>query len=429
MTGDTTGDGTGERPAGLGRRSLLATGIGALGAAAGAGGYALTRPDRDPQATATGTPGDAGRTAATQVVAVGRARVAPEGPHQAGILTPEQAFASFVAFDLEPGTDRDGLRRLMKIWTDDVRRLASGAAALADTEPELAVVPARLTVTVGWGPRFFDAAGLAAQRPSWLAPLPPFSIDRLRPEWTGGDLVVQVCADDQVTVAHAVRVLAKDARTLARVRWLQRGFRRSVGSQPPGTTMRNLMGQVDGSRNLKAGVHDDLIWNAGEPPWLAGGTSMVVRRIAIDLETWERVDRTGREASVGRRLSDGAPLTGTAELDEPDLEAVNSLGLPVISDVAHIRRARTTDPTQRFFRRGYNYDEPPPPGQLSDSGLIFVSFQADVAKQFVPIQRQLAEVDLLNEWTTPIGSAVFAVPPGFGPDQYLGQQLLGGAGS
>ena len=77
-----------------------------------------------------------------------------------------------------------------------------------------------------------------------------------------------------------------------------------------------------------------------------------------------------------------------------------------------------------MLRRPYHYDVPPPPGQLSDSGQVFISFQADVRTQFVPVQQRLAEVDLLNRWTTPIGSAVFAVLPGVAPGEHLGQALL-----
>lgn len=43
--------------------------------------------------------------------------------------------------------------------------------------------------------------------------------------------------------------------------------------------------------------------------------------------------------------------------------------------------------------------------------LNLVSYHADVEHQFVRIQKRLEELDLLNEWATPIGSAVFAIPP------------------
>jgi dye decolorizing peroxidase len=31
--------------------------------------------------------------------------------------------------------------------------------------------------------------------------------------------------------------------------------------------------------------------------------------------------------------------------------------------------------------------------------LLFASYQVDITRQFIPIQKRLAEGDLLNEWT------------------------------
>ncbi|OOL30826.1 peroxidase [Rhodococcus rhodochrous] len=391
----------------LSRRRLLGGGAAVLGVAgigaAGIGtglGYAATR---EPEPTG-------GRT------------VAFHGVHQAGIDTEPQAFAAFVALDLRPGLDRRALVGIMKVWAEDGRRLTEGSPALGDTEPELAHDPARLTVTVGFGPAVFDAAGLAAQRPEWLRPLPAFSIDRLEERWSGGDLLVQVCADDPVTVSHATRTLAKSVRSLATVRWVQRGFRNAAGTKPAGTTMRNLMGQVDGTVNPAAGStdFDRQVWNPGTPAWLAGGTSVVVRRIRMELDTWDELDRPARELAVGRDLASGAPLTGNREHDDPDFAATDVHGIPVIPPESHLARARPRNASERFLRRGYNYDDP------DGAGLLFASYQADVDAQFVPVQQRLAEHDALNPWITPIGSAVFAVPPGFGPGGYPGDTLLEG---
>nr|WP_202627573.1 Dyp-type peroxidase [Cellulomonas sp. APG4] len=348
------------------------------------------------------------------------------GPHQAGIATPAQAHATLVALDLGPATDAPALRRMMRLLTDDAARLTQGEAALADTEPELAAVPAALTVTFGFGPELVRrAVPDGVVRPTWVRPLPAFAVDRLEDAWSGGDLLLQVGAEDPLTVAHALRMLLKDARAFATVRWSQRGFRRAHGSEPAGTTMRNLFGQVDGTANPVPGTpdFDEVVW--ARDGWLAGGTGMVVRRIAMDLDGWDRLDRGGREMAVGRRLADGAPLTGARERDEPDLDATGPLGLPVIPEHAHLRRARSADRRERIFRRAYNYDDAPPGGTVSGSGQLFVAFQADVDAQLVPIQRRLAELDLLNQWTTPVGSAVFAVPPGCAPGGYVGETLLG----
>lgn len=351
------------------------------------------------------------------------------GAHQAGVETPPQAHATLVALDLRPEVDRDGLRRLLRILTDDAARLTQGTAALADSEPELARVPARLTVTFGFGPELVRRGAARSlgedALPGWLRPLPAFGVDRLEDAWNDGDLLLQIGADDAFTVAHAQRMLLKDARSLTTVRWTQTGFRRAHGSEASGTTMRNLFGQVDGTVNPAPTTSDfdGLVW-IGDG-WLAGGTSMVVRRISMDLDAWDRLDRSGREQSTGRFLSTGAPLTGTHEHDEPDFEATTAIGFPVIPEFSHVRRARSEDTSQRIFRRGYNYDDAPTGDQISASGLLFVSFQADVDAQFVPLQRRLDELDLLNEWTTPIGSAVFAVPPGCAEGGFVGETLLG----
>ncbi|MBF6352183.1 Dyp-type peroxidase [Nocardia flavorosea] len=394
------------------RRRLLGSSAAAVGAAGvGAGIYGVADGSR-PAAAATGTD-----------------TVAWDGPRQAGIATtPPQAHALFVGLDLLPRVGPAELIGIMKVWTADIARLTQGRPALADTEPELAAAPARLTVTIGYGPGVFAALGRPEAAPAWLMPLPAFSIDRLDPAYTGADLGLQVCSDDPVTVAHAVRVLVKNVRSLVTVRWIQRGFRRARGTEAPGTTMRNLMGQVDGTTNPEPGTadFDPLVWDDGsDRSWMRDGTSMVLRRIRMELDTWDELDRPGRELSVGRTLATGAPLTGTHESDEPDFAATDRNGIPVIPPSAHIARARHTHPGERIFRRVYNYDDPPAPGEVSNSGLLFVSFQRDITAQFVPVQRRLDEFDALNEWTVPVGSAVFAIPPGVGSGSYIGEGLLG----
>lgn len=398
--------------AGPTRRQLLLGGaVAGAGAVAAVGTDALTRPEAP--------------VAAVPEPLAGAGTVPFHGSHQAGVANPPQAHATLVALDLHETTDRDGLRRMMRLLSDDAARLTQGVAALADSEPELALVPADLTVTFGFGPELVRRAltgGVAA--PSWLRPLPTFTVDRLETAWSDGDLLLQIAADDPMTVAHAQRMLLKDTRSFATVRWTQPGFRRARGSEASGTTMRNLFGQVDGTVNPTPGTpeFDDLVWV--RDGWLAGGTSLVLRRIRMDLDTWDRLDRGGREESVGRRLADGAPLTGTQEHDEPDFAATTAIGFPVIAEFSHLRRARSEDTSQRIFRRAYNYDAAPTGGEVSSSGLLFVSYQADVDAQFVPLQRRLDELDLLNEWTTPIGSAVFAIPPGCREGGYVGETLL-----
>ncbi len=402
------------------RRTVLLSGLTGLAGAGALAGLSATDTQR-------GT-ARVGSTAAPQ--AAGPTSVARgfRGARQAGVVEPPQPYAAFVAMDLHPTADRDSVRRLLTVWTDDIERLMAGHGTLTDLEPELAAVPASLTVTLGVGPRTVEAVGAAT--PSWLAPLPAFRIDRLQDRWSGGDLILKVSADSPVTVAHAQRRLITDAGDLATLRWVQRGFREPFSGPGSGTPMRNLLGQVDGTvQPSVTGADDGLLWVGSDvaPRWMAGGSTMVVRRIEMNLDAWDAADRVTREFAVGRRLDTGAPLTAPpgAPADAPaDLHATDSLGFPVIDDFAHMRRAHAAEPHERFLRRPYSFDDAPEGGGGSRSGLVFVTFQADPVRQYVQVQQRLAESDLLNLWTTPVGSAVFAVLPGARTGEILGEAML-----
>lgn len=400
----------------FGRRALLTGGAAGAGIGAALGlGAALGIPALRDSAGAT-----------AEAVAFGGETLPCHGAHQAGVTTPPTAHQRYVAYTLKPETDRAGLVRMFRILTGDVEGLTSGVAPLADSEPELAARPSRLTVTVGVGPGLVDRVD-PALRPEWLAPLPKFSLDQLDGRHDGGDLLILLQADDPLPIAHAARMLHRDLRSFADHAWTQQGFRQARASEPDGTTMRNLMGQVDGTINPDPADEDfsELVWvqasdaRPAATAWLTGGSALVLRRIRMELDTWDRVDRPGREQTIGRTLADGAPLTGGTEHTPVDYEAKNEIGLPVIPSYAHIRRARSEDPSERIFRRAVNYDEG------GESGLLFACYQRNPLRQFVPIQQRLDELDLLNEWVTHTGSAVFAILPGFRDGQLLGGTLLG----
>ncbi|MCH8570884.1 Dyp-type peroxidase [Nesterenkonia sp. AY15] len=404
---------------GFSRRGLLlGAGVGGAGVAAAASiGSGLRWGDPEPE---------------VRTSRYGSETVPFFGERQAGIDTPAQAHALLIALDLREPRNAEGIQRLLRLLSDDASRLTAGRPALADTEPELAGNPASMTVTFGFGRRFIDRLDPRAA-PAWLKDLPDFEIDELEPALCGGDLLLQLCGNNPISLAHARRIMLKSARSEARPRWIQNGFRSAHGAQEQGSSMRNLFGQVDETVQPERGGdgNEFAVW--GHPPsgsasaltpWVEGGTSLVIRRIQMDMDGWDELARSGKESSVGRDLSVGAPLTGTREHQDPDFEATSALGFPVIEEFAHIRRARQVGPEEQILRRGYNYDDPASGEQISNSGLIFISYQADVDRQFLPIQRRLAEGDRLNEWTTPVGSAVFAVPPGCQPDGFIGDFLI-----
>lgn len=351
----------------------------------------------------------------------GAQRIGFHGPRQPGIETPAPAHAVFIGLDLlrsaNPAGELEALERLLRLLSQDAARLMGGRGVLADTEPELAVHPARLSVTFGLGPR---ALALLNQDlvPRWLRPLPGFDIDELDDEYGQSDLLLQLCCDDPMTLAHAQRALLKDTRSLAGTAWIQPGFRSAYGSAPDGATMRNLFGQLDGTANPSGERLRRALWGGeGLDPWIEHGTSLVLRRIRMDLDGWDEADRPGRDFSLGRRQDSGAPLHGGVEHDAVDPGALDASGLPLLSADSHVARALPRGVDEVILRRGYNYVDG------AESGLLFASYQADVDRQFLPIQRRLAGSDLLNQWTTPVGSAVYAIPPGCAPDGFIGGGL------
>lgn len=348
------------------------------------------------------------------------------GTHQNGVELELQTFTNFVSLDLHQDTDRSAMKRWMKILTDDIERLTKGEPILADAQPQLALGPARLTVTVGFGPALFSKLNLESQRPESLNELPAFKVDALREEFSGGDVLLHVSADDPIVLSHAVRTLISDSMAFAQVRWTQQGFSNAQGVVPSGVRQRNLMGQVDGTDNPQFGTDDfnNLVWINEGPQWIRGGTILVLRRIAMQLNTWDKLGRTDKEQVIGRHLDTGAPLGAKNETDPLDLNAVDERGLKVIPNFAHVRRASPTNPKERFFRRPFNYEVGTAADGTPDVGLLWTAYQKNVDEQFLPVQKRLDEFDLLSQWTSPIGSSVWGIARGVTKGNVLAEDLF-----
>jgi deferrochelatase/peroxidase EfeB len=365
------------------------------------------------------------------------------GAHQAGIATAAQDRLLFASFDVVTAR-RAQLEQLLRDWTAAAERLtqgrpvqdpaSTGALPPPDTGEADGLDPARLTLTVGFGPSLFeqggvDRFGLAAQRPGALAELPAFPGDELDPARSGGDLCVQACGDDPQVLFHAVRNLTRMGRGVVRLRWSQEGFGRTSATTRDQSTPRNLLGFKDGTDNLRADTDEFTanVWVArdDQPAWMAGGSYLVARRIRNLIEVWDRSSLSEQERVIGRVRSSGAPLGQAQELDPVDLTATDAAGQPVIDRQAHVALANQDALGIHILRRGYNFTDglDPRVGQL-DAGLFFICFQRDPRRQFVPMQQRLAESDLLNEYIKHVGSALFAVPPGVPPDGWWGQPLF-----
>jgi dye decolorizing peroxidase len=376
--------------------------------------------------TGAGVLGASAAAAATAETATAKRSLAFYGKHQMGIEAPIQAVTTMVALDLLPGTSNSSMMRWMSLLTDDIDRMSRGEPVLADPSPQLLVGPSGLSAYLGFGPSLFTKLGLESEQPQGFAQLPSFTMDRLEPRFSGGDVLIHVAADDPIVLSHAVRGLVRDSLPFATVRWSQSGFAHSPGMVPSGLTHRNLMGQIDGTANPQLNSEDftQLVWAETGPEWFVGGTQLVFRRIAMQLNTWDTLGGPSKEEVIGRRLSDGSPLTGSKESDVPDLNARHPNGLKVIPDFAHIRRAAPAAPGERIFRRPFSYEGALASDGTPDVGLLWTAYQRNIETQFLPIQRRLEQLDLLNQWTVPVGSAVFAIPGGVMPGEVLAERLF-----
>ena len=361
--------------------------------------------------------------------AVRGGRLPFHGRHQGGITTPPQGHLRFTAFDV--AGSRAELAGLLTAWSDAAARMCAGdpvgpiggdpASAPVDTGEAYGLAASRLTVTIGLGPSLFDGRfGLAAQRPAALAELPTFRGDRLEAARCGGDLGVQACADDPLVAFHAVRTLARIGRGVVTARWSQSGF----DSAPDGRTGRNLMGFKDGTNNLDASDGAAMrrnVWmgSGDDPAWMRGGTYLVTRRIRIRIERWDASDLDEQETDVGRRKVSGAPFGARSEF-----APVDPAREPRHSHIMLANPRLAGSEAERILRRGYSFDDGLTPGGKIDAGLFFAAFQRDPRRQFVPIQRRLAEHDLLGEYLIHTGSALFAVPPGCAAGGYVGDTVI-----
>jgi deferrochelatase/peroxidase EfeB len=132
-----------------------------------------------------------------------------------------------------------------------------------------------------------------------------------------------------------------------------------------------------------------------------------VRIIRNRVEFWDRVSLDEQELMIGRRKDTGAMLKQ-------------------IPADAHIKLAnphtKETEP-KRILRRGYNYSRGVDEAGQLDMGLVFVSYQRELA-HFNEIQKRLAGEPLID-YVVPTGGGFFYCPPGAADSgDWVGSGLL-----
>ncbi|WHT00401.1 MAG: Deferrochelatase/peroxidase EfeB [Pantoea stewartii] len=364
------------------------------------------------------------------------------GVHQAGIITPQQAAMMLVAFDVLT-SDRRELQRLFQLLTQRIAFLTAGGKAPAVVNPQLPpmdsgilgaeIPPDNLTITVSVGNALFDGRfGLAALRPAKLQPMTRFPNDSLDASQCHGDLLLQICANTQDTVIHALRDIIKHTPDLLGVRWRREGFisdhaARSAGKETP----INLLGFKDGTANPDTHNHalmDKLLWvteDQHEPAWARNGSYQAVRLIRFHVEMWDRTPLGEQQTIFGREKLSGAPLGMKNEHDVPDYR--NDPDGQIIALDAHIRLANPRTPATEsslMLRRGYSYSSGVSASGQLEMGLLFVCYQHDLELGFLTVQNRL-NGEALEEYIRPFGGGYFFVLPGVvNENHYLGQSLL-----
>jgi deferrochelatase/peroxidase EfeB len=382
-------------------------------------------------------------TATTTAAPAAAPSVAFHGANQAGVYRPadQQRQACFASFRVL-AQDQAELKSLLQTLTAQGVTLSTGvnenAAVPSQDLPAIAsgppsysgvlgddVPPDSFTMTVGLAGSVFDnpAYKLAGKKPQGLTAMRVFPNDTPNPAWTGGDLLLQLCAESSDMIHYALREITKATRGSLALQWKINGFH---SAPRPAGSPRNLFGYKDGIVNPPA--DDQLVWiekGSGQPDWAVGGTFIVVRLIRMLVEFWDRVDLGEQDGMIGRHRVSGAPLGGTLETDAPEY-ANDPTGQNIPLD-AHIRlanpRTKATDRT-RLLRRGYNYDLGVDLNGNMQAGLIFASYQRDIQKQFEATQLRLVD-EPMTDYIEPFGGGYFIGLPGVATTGgFLGEGLF-----
>lgn len=321
------------------------------------------------------------------------------GQHMPGIEEDIQAVTKLITFDINEDVTKDDMYRWMRLLTLDISAMSKGEPVLGHPSPGLEKGPSGFSAYVGFGPSLFTKLGLESEMPEGFGKLPAFPGDALQDEYSGGDVMLHIAADDPVVLSQRSRLLIRNSMPFSSISSVQDGFANvpePSNREEGGVEHRNLFGQIDGTVNptLDTEDFDNVVWlDEDAPSWAEDGTVLLVRRIEMLMEEWDSLGTTEKEESIGRDLEEG-------ELIEENPED------------SHVSLAQPENENERIFRRPFSYEENPDTDGSTNAGLLFLTYQENIYEQFVPIQERLAASDRLNLWIKHIGSSEWIVPGG-----------------
>ncbi|GII88846.1 iron-dependent peroxidase [Sphaerisporangium siamense] len=283
------------------------------------------------------------------------------------------------------------------------------------------MLPASIEVTVGLGASLFDKE-IPLERPRQLRLMPPFPGDLLNPKSTHGDVLIQICSETPEKVRSATQYLL-DRIPGHEIRWSAHGFRNDNREENGRALTRNSLGFMEGHgnpdrRGSRRAFHDMIeVSDAGEPAWARHGTYQVVRLIRLAQKLWDADPVDVQEKIIGRRR-DGTRLDGVAPFD--DMPFTGDADGSITPLDSHVRRANPHLPgiePPPMLRRSFSYGRGEDAFGNVDEGLLFVCYQADLARGFEAVQRRLAG-EALSRYMLTTGGGYFFVPARLEPDRW-----------
>jgi deferrochelatase/peroxidase EfeB len=304
-----------------------------------------------------------------------------------------QRHLHIITADVEARSRAD-LKKLLTALTGFAQhQMAKPPVRIGEREYDAPISSRRVTVTVGFGVTLFttltgeDRFGLAAQKPTWLKPIPRTEGDDhgFDPAAHAADLVILVASDDFYVNEYifgrllyrsfAPKLYGSDFPPL-RVRGVERGYARPDNREPSGFEDGLTNPKDTDNPNDPEGMHALVYVRDAdeEPEWCVDGTYLAYRKVGRQLRAFfnEMNDRQreavfGVHRTTGVRHAKPAPNAHSPKMN-PRRKTADLLGVK--------------DGSRRFLRRPYFFTEGVAAGGAEMRGLHHLSFARNLGYQY-----------------------------------------------